>query len=122
LIFGLSFRHGTKDITKSDKVFLILALIALGLYIITNQPLISVVLLLAVDLLGFIPTIRKSWNKPYTETLFTYGLNTFSFAIGIYALQAYTIVTYLYPVAWFLATGLFSILLIIRRKQIGKRR
>jgi hypothetical protein len=122
LIFGLSFRHGTKDIKKSDKIFLILALFALGLYAITDQPLLSVVLLVAVDMLGFIPTIRKSWNKPHTETLFSYSLNTFRFAIGIYALQTYTVVTWLYPVAWLLANGLFSILLIVRRRQTSSPR
>ena len=122
LIFGLSFRHGTRDITRFDTVFIILALVALGLWVITNQPLISVILLVAIDMLGFIPTIRKSWNKPYTETLFSYSLNTFRFAIGIYALETYTVVTYLYPVAWLFANGLFSVLLIVRRSQVGKKR
>ena len=98
-----------------------LALVALGLWVITKQPLVSVILLVVIDMLGFIPTIRKSWNKPYTETLFSYGLSTFRFAIGIYALEAYTAVTYLYPVAWLFANGLFSVLLLVRRKQVGKK-
>ena len=69
---------------------------------------------------GLIPTIRKSWNKPYTETLFSYGLNTFRFAIGLYALETYTVVTYLYPVAWLFANGLFSVILIVRRRHLAK--
>ncbi len=121
-IFMLSFRHGARNITRLDAVFLMLALVALGLWVITKQPLVSVILLVVIDMLGFIPTIRKSWNKPYTETLFSYGLNTFRFAIGIYALEAYTAVTYLYPVAWLFANGLFSVLLLVRRKQVGKKR
>ncbi len=121
-IFMLSFRHGARNITRLDAVFLMLALVALGLWVITKQPLVSVILLVVIDMLGFIPTIRKSWNKPYTETLFSYGLSTFRFAIGIYALEAYTAVTYLYPVAWLFANGLFSVLLLVRRKQVGKKR
>ncbi len=120
-IFMLSFRHGARNITRLDAVFLMLALVALGLWVITKQPLVSVILLVVIDMLGFIPTIRKSWNKPYTETLFSYGLSTFRFAIGIYALEAYTAVTYLYPVAWLFANGLFSVLLLVRRKQVGKK-
>ena len=81
-IFMLSFRHGARNITRLDAVFLMLALVALGLWVITKQPLVSVILLVVIDMLGFIPTIRKSWNKPYTETLFSYGLSTFRFAIG----------------------------------------
>lgn len=120
-IFMLSFRHGARNITRLDAVFLMLALVALGLWVITKQPLVSVILLVVIDMLGFIPTIRKSWNKPYTETLFSYGLSTFRFAIGIYALEAYTAVTYFYPVAWLFANGLFSVLLLVRRKQVGKK-
>ncbi len=121
-IFLLSLRYGTRDITKKDALFLVLALVAFGLWIITNQPLISVLLLIAIDMFGFLPTIRKSWSKPYTETLFTYALYALCLAISIYALHIYTLVTYLYPVVWLFGNGLFSVVLVVRRKQVGKRK
>ena len=119
VIFFFGLRQGQKDITKSDTIFFALALVALITWLFARQPVLSVVLLSLTDILGFIPTLRKSWNKPYTETLFSYGLNTLRFALSIYALQRYTIITSLYPLTWVVANGLFSLTLVIRRKQLG---
>ena len=119
-IFLLGLRNGDRDITKSDKVFFALAFVALGLWLFAKQPVLSVILLSTIDLFGFVPTIRKSWMKPHQETLFSYEMNTFRFALAILALEQYTIVTALYPVSWVIANGLFSIFLIVRRKQLSK--
>lgn len=114
--FGI--RSGIKDITKSDTVFLILTLIALVIWLFAKQPVFSVILLSVTEMLAFIPTIRKSWHKPHTETLSSYIMNTFRFTLGILALKQYSIITSLYPFTWLIANGLFSILLILRRKHI----
>ena len=115
-VFILGMRNGKKDITKLDTLFLILSFIALFLWLIAKQPVLSVILVSITDMLGFAPTIRKSWNKPNSETLFLYSLNTFRHGLSILALQQYSIVTWLYPVTWTLANGLFSVMLIVRRK------
>ncbi len=118
-VFLLGLQSGKKDITKLDTLFLILSFIALFLWLIAKQPVLSVILVSLTDMLGFIPTIRKSWNKPHSETLFLYELNTFRHGLSILALQQYSIVTWLYPATWAIANGLFSVMLIIRRKQVG---
>lgn len=115
-VFLLGMRIGKKDITKLDTVVFILSLVALFLWLIAKQPVLSIILVSSVDLLGFVPTIRKSWNKPYSETLFLYELNTLRHGLSILALEQYSIVTWLYPVSWTIANGLFSVMLIIRRK------
>jgi hypothetical protein len=119
LIFFLGLKQGNKDITKADKVFFALAMVATWLWLAAKQPVLSIILLSAIDMLGFAPTVRKSWNKPLTETLFTYELNAFRHGLSILALQQYSIVTWLYPVTWTLANGLFSLMLIVRRKQLS---
>ena len=115
-VFVTSLRNGNKDITKSDVVFFILAILALFLWKVIKQPVWSIILIVSVDILGFVPTIRKSWNKPYSETLFTYELNTIRHALSIFALQQFNILTLLFPIAWTLANLLFCILLVVRRK------
>lgn len=119
-IFVLGLKNGKKDITKSDTVFLLLSFVAIFLWLIAKQPVISVVLISTIGLLGFVPTIRKAWGKPYSETLFTYKLNIFRHGLNIFALQQYNIVTWLYPATWTIMNLLFSVMLIIRRKQVGK--
>lgn len=110
-------KRGKKDITSSDTVFFTLGLIAVGLWLLADQPVTSVILLSVIDMLAFIPTIRKSWNKPFSETLFSYQLNTLRFALALFALDSYGIIAALYPLTWILANGLFSIFLMVRRRQ-----
>jgi uncharacterized protein with PQ loop repeat len=75
IIFLSGLKNGKKDIKTINTVFLILSFVALILWLIAKQPIMSVILVSTIDLLGFVPTIRKSWNKPYSETLFSYQLN-----------------------------------------------
>lgn len=119
-IFFLSLKYGEKHITTSDVIFFVLSLISLALWLLAKQPVWSVILIVATDLLGFMPTIRKSWNKPYSENLFTWELTAFRHALGIIALQKFNILTLLYPVAWVIGNTIFSIILVVRRKQISK--
>lgn len=95
-----------------------LAGFALVIWIFAHQAKLAIVLVTAADMLGFVPTIRKSWIRPYEETLFLYALTTFRFALAVYALANYNFVTVLYPLIWMVANGLFSLFLIIRRKQL----
>ena len=118
VVFALGLRNGNKDIKKIDTAFLLIALIALGLWLFAQQPVVSVVLLVTIDMLGFAPTIRKSWNRPFDETLFTWSLNGFRHGLSILALGHYNILTLLYPLAWTVANILFSTLLIVRRKVL----
>jgi hypothetical protein len=121
-VFVLGFiSKGEKDITKIDTLFFVLGFVALGFWLIAKQPVISTVLVTAIDLLGFAPTLRKSWNKPHSETLSFYSLNTFRFVLAVLALETYTIVTAAYPIAWAFANGLFAVILLIRRKQISEQ-
>lgn len=118
VVLFLGLRNGNKDIQKIDTVFLVVAFIALGFWVFAKQPIVSVVLLVAIDMLGFGPTVRKSWNNPYDETLFTWSINGFRHGLSIVALGHYNILTLLYPVAWTTANILFSTMLVIRRKSL----
>ncbi|MEI7579185.1 MAG: hypothetical protein WCJ58_04060 [bacterium] len=107
------------EIVKKDIIFFIFAFIALGLWLIAKQPIISAILITATDFVAFFPTIRKSWNKPYSETVLFYLLETFRFGLAIIALQKYSIVTTLYPACWLTTEFLFALMLIYRRRQVS---
>ena len=116
-IFILGFKNGNKDVKKIDVVFLVLALISIPLWLIVKQPVLSIILLSTIDMLGFAPTVRKSWHAPYSETLSLYTITTFRHGLSIIALENYNIVTMLFPSTWVIANALFSIMLIVRRKE-----
>ncbi|TSC77873.1 MAG: hypothetical protein G01um101424_7 [Parcubacteria group bacterium Gr01-1014_24] len=117
-IFFLCLKYGEKSITVSDIIFFLLALFSLFLWLVVNQPVWSVILVVLTDVLGFAPTIRKSWNKPHSETLFTWWVAAFRHGFGILALQKFNLLTLLYPVAWAASNLIFCLILIIRRKQV----
>jgi len=117
IVMGFIYKSTVK-IVFIDSIFLVLALIAVGLWLIAKQPILSTMLVTAIDVFGFLPTIRKSWNKPYSETLSFYFLNTFRFVLAIISLQQYSIVTALYPISWMLINFIFALMLIMRRKII----
>jgi hypothetical protein len=109
------------DITHSDKIFFILALVALGIWLLANQPVISAILTALIDIFGFAPTIRKSWHHPHTETLSMYALNSFRFVLAIIAIEQYSVVTLVYPVTWCIMNAFFAGMLFVRRQQIDRK-
>lgn len=121
LIFLLALLKGEKEITRSDWLSLAGAAAALLLWFLTNDPLLAIVLITAVDFLGFVPTIRKSIRKPHEETLISYVLAGLKFILAIIALENYSIVTVLYPASLVFANLLFVVLLLSRRKKILAR-
>lgn len=121
-VIGIGQKSAHLVIKKIDVVFFIAALISLVVWLVAKQPVISVILLCVVDTLGFLPTIRKSYDKPYSETLLTFALNALRFCLALIALREYNFVSVLYPLYWALADISFSLLLVIRRKQVKRRR
>lgn len=116
----LSLKNGKRDITYSDTITAILSLIAIGFWVIAKQPVISIILVVVADMLAFFPTVRKSWNQPHTETLSLYATNALRFALAILAVKHYTVLSTLWIAAWAVANGLFSIMLVIRRKYVKR--
>lgn len=119
IIFGLAIRKGEKNITFSDKANLLGAFVALAVWPFMKDPLLSIIIITVVDFLGFIPTIRKSYYKPYEETLIHYVLAGLKFVLAIVALENYSLTTWLYPTSLVAANLLFVPMLLIRRRKIS---
>ena len=92
----LSLKYGEKNITRADKIALALSLSAVFPWILTHNPLWSVILVSLIDLGGYIPTIRKSWTKPYDEKLFAYAVSIIPLIISLFLLNDLTFTTALY--------------------------
>ena len=99
-------------------MFLVLALLSIPLWLVVKQPVLSIILLSSIDMLGFLPTIRKSWKDPYSETLSLYVITTVRHSFSILGLVEYNIVTLLFPLTWVFANAGFAIMLLMRRRLI----
>lgn len=118
-IIFVGFKYKS-NIVKSDYISLIVSLLTIPLWIITKNPLWSIILIIIIDIFAFIPTVRKSLINPYSETIETYFINSFKHLLSISALTRYTPITSLYSSYLVFINSVFGIILIIRRKQIKK--
>lgn len=117
LIFFFSIRYGFKDIKKIDTVFLIISLVGLIPWVITKDPTISVIIAVSVDILAFIPSLRKTWHEPSTETPILYSMNVFRHILMLASLQAYNIATMLHSIVMITSNTLMTFL-ILRKKKL----
>ena len=112
----LSLRYGTKDIHATDWVSLFFCGVAILFWIFMKDPLPSLLLMLTIDGCAYYPTPRKSWKASEEEAAFSWYGSGFASLLSIYALQTYSLATYLYPsVIATLNIGLGCMLLIRRR-------
>lgn len=116
----LSLKYGEKHITHSDEIVFGLSLAAMPLWVITDRPLWSVILLVCISGFGFYPTFRKSFDQPYEELALFYILNALKFFFGFLALEKYVTATALYPLYGVLANGAFVFLLFRRRAVLAR--
>ena len=116
-IFFLSIRYGTKNITRFDTICLIGALLAIFLWILQKNPLFSVILITLIDFMGFIPTYRKGYIDPRSETASLYLLSAISNLCGLLAIGNYTIITTLY-IASLVVTNIVFVLILLTRRNI----
>lgn len=119
LLVGLSWFRGEKNITRSDWVTLAVALSAVPLWIITETPFWSVLIVCAIDTIGYIPTVRKSWHKPHQEMALSYFLSSLGAGFSILAIVNYTPSTWLYPLVLLISNGGMGMFLLARRKAAG---
>lgn len=118
-IAWLAWRHlGDTSITRMDWSFLIAALAALPAWFIARDPLWAVIVLTTVDLLGFGPTIRKSWSQPHAESPLFYGLFAVRNALVLVALEEWNLATTLFPIAVGIGCLLVVGLLLWRREVV----
>lgn len=84
-------------ISKIDWLFFVAAMSSLPLWYLTSDPLWAVIVLTAIDVLGFGPTFRKAYAAPHSESLLFFGLFAVRNVLVIMALEHYSATTVLFP-------------------------
>lgn len=119
LVFLLSLKYGTKNITRNDTVVLIFALLAIAVWWRLENPLLAVIIVSIIDGLGFIPTFRKSFEDPWSETLSFWLIMALIDVLIIVSVVEYNPMTIIYPATLLVANiGVWSICF-FRRKLMS---
>lgn len=115
IIFFYSLRYGFKKINKVDTIYLIIALLGLIPWAITKDPTVSVVIVVCIDLVAFVPTIRKTWKSPESETSILYTMNVARHILTLFSLEAYNVATMLHSVVMIVVNTIMSSIINLKK-------
>lgn len=109
--FSLKFLFQGKagHIRKVDNYFLVICVLGLIPWALTKDPTISVVIVVLIDIVAFIPTLRKTWNHPRTERPRLYEMNVARHVLTLFSLGSYNIATTFHSIAMICTNTLMSL-------------
>ncbi len=120
IIFLFSLKYGFKDIQRIDTFCLIIALLGIIPWIFTKDPTPSVIIAVSIDLFAFVPTIRKTWKYPKTETPVLYGMNVLRHILLLFSLRTYNVATMVHSIAMIVTNSIMTGLIL--RKKLKPRK
>ena len=112
--------RGEKHITRGDWIALVITLLAIPLWVVTSDPLWSVLLVTGIDAVAYYPTFRKSYVKPDEELAFKYVLTVIRYLFSLLALEHYTVVTSVYQLVSIVMEMAIVVMLVWRRAVLKK--
>jgi len=116
VIFLFALRYGFKNIDRRDTYFLVFALLGLIPWFLTKDPTMSVIIVVAIDLIAFIPTLRKTWKHPKTENPILYFMNVARHILILFSIEAYNVATMLHSLAMIIVNTIMTWLIFYPRK------
>ncbi len=117
LIVILGWRLGDRKLERFDIVCMIGALFGMVLWLIFNSPAVAIVATIAIDLIGAIPTVRHSWQKPHEETWVAFTLAGAGGLLTVFAAANWKITAIAYPLYIAVINVLLTIIILVRHKH-----
>ncbi len=117
-VAALSLRYGERDITRGDLIALLACLAAVPLWYLTSNALAAIVLVTAIDLGGYYPTVRKSWMRPREEATYNFVLSNIVHGLSLAANQVHSLATMLTPSCILVANSLLIGMIWWRRAKL----
>ncbi len=118
VIISLCIKYGTKNITLADTVALITALIAIVVWWQLKQPLLAAIMVTVIDFLGYLPTFRKTFVEPWSETVKSWLLFFLAMVFAVLALKEYNLLTLIYLSMVILCNLTVALISILRRPYV----
>lgn len=117
LILSLRKNAGYGDITGLNVISIVLAVVAIILWKITNSPLIALVCVLVADGIGAVLILVKSYRQPYTETLTMWAFGSVATLLNVLAVGSIKPSLLAAPVQIFLFNVAIASVIVSRRRK-----
>ncbi|OGZ67301.1 MAG: hypothetical protein A3D34_00860 [Candidatus Staskawiczbacteria bacterium RIFCSPHIGHO2_02_FULL_33_16] len=118
ITFLVSLKYGTRNITKFDTTILIIALLSIIVWRQMQNPLLAVFIVSAIDFLGYLPSFRKTFEEPWTETVTSWLVFSFTNILIIFSLSEYNFLTLTYLITITIGNIILITICLIRRQVI----
>lgn len=106
-------------ITRLDWLFFVAGLAAIPLWFVARDPLGAIVVVTAVEVAGFGPTLRKFRHQPWSEPVSFLAILILRNALVTAALEQRTLTTILFPAAMAAACAVLIVVLVWRRRVLA---
>jgi len=97
LIASAKSHAGAWAITRFDWFCCAISLAGTAVYVVTQRGVLSIVLLLVADFFAGIPTVRKSWTDPTSETWSAFAFSVASTAITLSTVTEWSFAATAFP-------------------------
>lgn len=114
----LALSYGERRGTLTDWLAILTAISAIPLWIVTKDALASVILLTVIDGLGYYPTLRKSYHRPYEENIYRPFRSLLTFSATLLAVEHYNLTTVFYPAGVMTIEFILGVILLWRRRAV----
>ena len=120
VIFVVSFKnpHAAWKIDVVDVVCGVVSLGGLVFWAVVNEPTVALVSFVVADFIAALPTYRKSWHSPESETPRTFVMGALYTGITLLTLRNFTTAGALFPGVIMMTDSILSVLILTR---IGPR-
>lgn len=120
IITVVAYFKGDRNYTRSDWLALAFSLLAIPLWIVTHDPLWSVILVTVIDIVATWPTVRKTWHKPHQESTRAFATAALTCFLGFASLSVITVTTGLYMGTVTIVNIGIAIMIPLRRKFVAQ--
>jgi hypothetical protein len=101
----LGIKFGQGGWTRFDRFCLLTAALSLMLWQVSSSPDLALAMNIGIDLLGALPTIRKSLSDPYGEDLLAWMLFFVANTLNVVAIERWNWQVAIYPLYMFWITS-----------------
>ena len=115
----VSFWKGTRKMGKLEYFSLILLLISVLIWIFFKTPLVNLLISLFAHFVGGLPTYKKVWLKPQSESLGFWSLFFLASLLSVFASDVTSLSSIIFPIYFTLFDG--SMFLLALRRKISKK-
>jgi hypothetical protein len=117
----LAIRRGVGGGTPLDWGLLAFAGAGVVGWQLAGEPAIATACVIVADATAVAMMLPKTYRDPYTETLSSYVLGAISSTVAMGAVGSFELSLLAYPVYLALAGALLSVVIAVRRRQLGPR-